>query len=233
MQLLENILATRKQFTHAPKEIVDELEQVNTETGRYYKTPAGLLYPSVTTVTGLFGKEAIIKWRKRVGEEQANKVSSQATRRGTKVHSLCEDYIAGHVIDGSKYSLTDLDSFLNLKTIIDQYIDNIHLQEVRLYSDFLKMAGTVDCIAEFDGRLAIIDFKTASKPKDKEYILNYFCQAAAYAIMYEERTEIPVPYIVIIISVQDDHPQIFCEKRDNYIKDLVGIRCKYQDLYGY
>lgn len=233
MQLLENILATRKQFTHIHRQpIVDELEQVNTETGRYYKTPAGLLYPSVTTVTGLIGKEAIKQWRKRVGDEEANRISAKATKRGTKVHALCEHYIAGHDIDGSKYSITDLDSFVGLKRIIDQHLDNIHLQEVRLYSDFLKMAGTVDCIGEYAGRLAIVDFKTASKPKQKDYITNYFCQAAAYAIMYEERTGIAVPYIVIIISVDDDHPQVFTEKRDDYVDQLVEIRSKYTELYG-
>ena len=233
MQLLENILAQRKQFTHIHREITDELEQVNTETGRYYKTPTGLLYPSVTSVTGLMGRDAIIAWRKRVGEEEANRVSSKATRRGTRIHQLCEDYINGAEVDISKYSITDADSFKPIKKILDHYVDNVHLQETRLYSDYLEMAGTVDCIAEYAGKLAVIDFKTATKAKNREYILNYFCQATAYAIMYEERTGIPVPNIVIIISVDDDLPQVFTDKRDYYVKPLLEIRTKYKQEYGF
>ena len=231
--MLHSLLQERKQFTHlSHKSTPKELEQINTDTGRYYKTPAGVLYPSVTSVTGLFGRDAIQAWRKRVGEEQANKISGKATRRGTRIHQLCEDYINGNDINSSKYSLSDYDSFKPLKEILDEHVDNIHLQETRLYSDYLQMAGTVDCIGEFAGKLSVIDFKTATKPKDKNYILNYFCQASAYAIMYEELFNIPVGRIVIIVSVDDDFPQIFVEKRDNYVEPLLEIRKKYKEEYG-
>lgn len=233
MHLLENILTQRKQFTHIHRNIEDNLEQVNTEAGRYYKTPTGLLYPSVTSVTGLMGRDAIMEWRRRVGEEEANKISSKATRRGTRIHQLCEDYINGSDIDVSKYSVTDADSFKSLKEIIDKYIDNVHLQETRLYSDYLQMAGTVDCVAEYAGKLAIIDFKTARKAKNRDYITNYFCQATAYAIMYEERTGIPVPNIVIIISVDDDFPQVFTDQRDFYVKQLMNVREQYRQEKGF
>lgn len=208
------------------------LEQVNTDTGRYYKTPTGELYPSVTTVTGLMGADAIKQWRDRVGDEEANRVSSQAATRGTRIHQLCENYLNNDNIDTSKYTFDDVENFRLLKQQLDTNIDNIHLQEVRLYSDYLKMAGTVDCIAEWKGKLAIIDFKTARKPKNKEYILNYFCQATAYAIMYEERFSIPVSRIVILISVDDEEPQIFEDRRDNYIKPLLDIREKYILKFG-
>lgn len=232
MQLIDKILQARRCFNHIHKDIDINLEQVNTETGRYYKTPAGLSYPSITTVVGLFSKDAIVEWRKRVGEEEANKISRKATNRGTKVHQLCEDYINGSEIDGSKYSITDVESFVRLKNIIDQNIDNVHCQETRLYSDYLKVAGTVDCIAEYAGRLSIIDFKTARKPKKEEYILGYFCQATAYAIMYEELTGIPVPNIVIIVSVDDEEPQVFAKKRNDYVQDLLAVREQYRQING-
>jgi genome maintenance exonuclease 1 len=231
--LIDKILQTRKCFTHTPKfKLNEELEQVNTETGRYYKTPTGLLYPSITTVVGLMNIDAIMQWRKRVGEAEATRISTKATKRGTKVHQLCEDYINGNDIDGSKYSITDVESFLALRDVIDENIDNVHCQEARLYSDYLQVAGTVDCVAEYAGRLAIIDFKTARKAKKEEYIQNYFCQATAYAIMYEERTGIPVPNIVIIVSVDDDFPQVFTDKRDKYVKQLLDVRKKYKELKG-
>ena len=106
-------------------------------------------------------------------------------------------------------------------------IDNIYAQELRMYSDHLRIAGTVDCVAEFDGKLSVIDFKSASKPKDKSYIENYFMQCSAYAIMFEEIFKIPVSQIVIAIAVEEEDPQIFVEKRDNYVKRLLY----YRDLY--
>lgn len=231
--MLLNLFEHRKHFNHISNNLeINTLEQVNTDTGRYYKTPTGVLYPSVTTVTGIMNLDAIKAWRARVGNEEANRISTRATKRGTRVHQLCEDYIAGNPIDVSNYSVVDLDSFKSLREVIDEHIDNVHLQEQRLYSDYLQLAGTVDCIAEYAGRLAIIDFKTARKAKNRDYIKNYFCQAAAYAIMYEERTGIAVPNIVIIISVDDDFPQVFTDKRDYYVKDLLEVRRKYKEIHG-
>lgn len=208
------------------------LEQVITDTGRYYKTPTGALYPSVTTVTGLMSEKAIREWRQRVGNEEANRISSKATSRGTRIHKLLEDYINNDDIDTSKYSYNDTYNFSKLKLLLDKHLDNVHLQETRLYSDFLEMAGTVDCIAEWKGKLSIIDFKTATKYKNRDYITNYFCQASAYAIMYEERFNIPVPRTVILISVDEDEPQVFEERRDEYVKKLLEIRKQYKERYG-
>lgn len=178
------------------------------------------------------GKDAIKQWRQRVGEEEANKITTTAAKRGTRIHQLCEDYINGNDIDISKYSFDDAHNFKLLKQVVDSNIDNIHLQETRLYSDYLEMAGTVDCIAEYNGKLSVIDFKTARKLKNKEYITNYFCQASAYAIMYEERFNIPVSRIIIIISVDDEQPQVFEERRDNFVKPLLDIRKEYKERYG-
>ena len=230
---LKDILAQRKHFTHLQKTLnEDTLEQVNTDTGRYYKTPTGALYPSVTTVTGIMNQKAIHEWRKKVGEEVANRISSTAASRGTRIHQLCEDYINNSDIDTSKYNYSDAINFNVLKPYLDNYIDNVHLQETRLYSDYLEMAGTVDCIAEWKGKLAIIDFKTARKAKNREYITNYFCQAAAYAIMYEERYQIPVNRTVILISVDDEEPQVFEDRRDHYVDELLKVRQQYRDKHG-
>ena len=232
--MLQQVIAQRKHFTHLPQEIREssELEQINTDTGRYYKTPTGVLYPSVTTVTGLLGAEGIKAWRRKVGEEEATRISTQASIRGTRIHQLCEDYLNNDDIDVSKYSYQDASNFSLLKLELDANLDNIHLQEVRLYSDYLKMAGTVDCVAEWKGKLSIIDFKTAKKAKNRSYITNYFCQASAYAVMYEERYNIPISRIVILISVDDEYPQIFEDRRDTYIKPLMDIRENYRLTYG-
>jgi len=230
--MLNQNLEKNKIFRHINKTISEKVEQINTDSGRYYQTPSGVRYPSITTVVGMMNKKAIMEWRKRVGEEEANRISSKAASRGTRVHSICEDYLNNVDIYSKKYSIIDLESFSRLRPIFDTNIDNIHIQETRLYSDYLEVAGTVDCVAEYNGKLSIIDFKTALKPKSKDYITNYFCQASAYAVMYEERTGIPVSQIVIIISVDDEQPQVFIEKRDNYIPKLMEVRKEYKEVYG-
>ena len=177
-------------------------------------------------------EQAIEAWRKKVGLSEAARNGTIAARRGTRFHQLCEDYLNNHDVDSKLYDFNDALNFKILKPLLDDYIDNIHLQEVRLHSDYLQMAGTVDCVAEWKGKLAIIDFKTAKKAKDKSWITNYFCQAASYAIMYEERFKIPIPRIVILISVDDDEPQIFEEKRDNFVGKLLDVRQQYRDRHG-
>lgn len=191
--------------------------------GRKYYTETGAAYPSVTTVLGVLSRDSIKEWRKRVGNEEANKISGQAATRGTKIHLLCEKVLDNEEIDTSKLSLLDLEIWNEFRPLLDR-IDNIHAQEIALYSDHLRLAGRVDCIAEFDGKLSIIDFKTSKKPKKKEWIENYFAQAAAYAIMYEERTGIPINRSVIMIAVEGDDPQIFIEKRDNFVPLLLKAR---------
>jgi hypothetical protein len=227
--LLKKLIQERKSFISVgvPNQL-NEIEQVNTESGRYYKAPSGNLYPSVTTVTGLMTKDAIMSWRRSVGEEKANEISRQASSRGTRVHQLCEDYLNNSPIDPDKYTLNDAINFEKLKQELDTNLDNIRLQETRMYSDFLKMAGTVDCIADWDGKLSVIDFKTARKRKERDYIEHYFCQATAYAIMYEELFGVPITRLVIAISVDDDDPQIFLSKRDSHVDKLLEVREKYR-----
>ncbi len=231
---LTRILENRKSFTKTSLELLAvELEQVNTEAGRFYKTPAGLLYPSVTTVTGLLGRASIQAWRKKVGEEKANEISQQAANRGTRIHQLAEDYINGDEIDVSKYTHYDAEMFEDLKQVLDESVDNVFMQETRMYSDYVRMAGTVDMVAEFEGKRCVVDFKTSRKLKRSEDILNYYCQATAYAIMFEEMTGVPVSRFAIIIAVDGEGIQIFRGKRDDYVDTLMMLRKQYDDENGY
>ena len=210
-------------FTHLKE--LEDFAQAKTVpgVGRKYFTETGASYPSVTTVLGVLSKASIMAWRKRVGAEEANKISRQASTRGTKIHALCEDVLNNKDVEIDDMSLLDQEMFKSFRPVLDR-IDNIHCQEVALYSDHLRMAGRVDCIGEFDGKLSVIDFKTSGKPKKKEWIENYFAQAAAYGIMYEERTGIPVSQSVILIAVEGHEPQIFVEKRDDHLDLLFKAR---------
>jgi CRISPR/Cas system-associated exonuclease Cas4 (RecB family) len=217
-------------FNHVKVNEFDKLEQVTREDGvRFYATPSGKRYPSVTTVLSAHNKQGLLEWRKKVGEEQANKISSAAAKRGTKLHLHCENYI-NNVDVISTMPLFQRELFESILPLLNN-INNVHVQEQRLYSDHLRLAGTVDCVAEYEGKLAIIDYKTSSRRKNKEYIHNYFMQCAAYAIMYEERTGIPISKLVIIIAVENDDPQVFVEKRDNWVKKLLEYRDLYEQNY--
>ena len=211
---------------------IDEIKTETINGGRYYVTPTGEKYPSITTVLSILSKKAIMEWRKRVGAEEANKISTQAARRGTNVHQMCEDYLNNKTYITEKTMPVDKEMFATLKPILDEHINNIHTQEATLYSDYLGVAGRVDCIAEFDGRLSVIDFKTSRKLKKKEWISNYFQQASAYCVMYEERTGIPIDQIVILIAVDDEQPQVFIEKRDNHIHDCIETIALYKEQYN-
>jgi genome maintenance exonuclease 1 len=206
-----------------------QLEEMNTETidgKRFYVTPKGKL-PSITTVLSILSRDAIKKWRERVGEEEANKISTKASRRGTNVHAMCESYI-NNDLDPKRYLPNDRETFRSIQPVLDDHIDNIYAQEAPLYSEYLGVAGRVDCIAEWDGKIAVIDFKTSRKLKKKEYISNYFQQCAAYAVMWEERTGIPINKIVVVIAVDGESPQVFEERRDNYIYECVETIARYR-----
>jgi genome maintenance exonuclease 1 len=214
-------------FHHVTREIdLPKLKQINEEGTRYYVTPEGNKYPSVTTVLSEYSRKGILEWRNKVGHENANRIASKASTRGTKLHKACEDYLNNK--EPIFKTPFEKDLFSQIKPILDTKINNIHAQELRMYSDHLRMAGTVDCIAEFDGKLAVIDFKTASKRKESSYIENYFMQCSAYAIMYEERFNIPINKTVVIIAVEDDEPQVFFETRDNHVKRLLEFRDIYE-----
>lgn len=213
-------------FIHIDHEI-PTLKRVDSPAGRVYQTETGKAYPSVTSVTGLHGKEAFFEWRKRVGEEEANRIAARAAGRGTRIHTLCEHYLLNKE---PEVSMFDVEAFKVLRPELDK-INNIHCLETKLYSDYLEVAGTVDCIAEYNGKLSVIDFKTSKRLKDRDDIHGYFMQTAAYAVMFEERTGIPVSKLVILMSVDDhDEPAIFIEKRDDWIGRFIELRKEYKRI---
>jgi genome maintenance exonuclease 1 len=212
------------------KSKVATIEQINEDGVRRYVTPSGKRYPSITTVTSWQSAKAIAEWRSRVGADAANAITKKATRRGTAFHSLCENYLQNKEVIGENVAFDVKYLFSTVRHILDR-IDNVHCIETRLYSDYIGVAGTTDCIAEYDNILSIIDFKTAGKIKQKKHIHNYFKQASGYAVMYEELTGIPVPQIVIIM-VSDEGYEVFVEKRDNYIFDLIDLVKQYNQIHG-
>lgn len=193
---------------------------------RVYKTPSGKSYPSITTVTGLHSKASIIAWRKKVGEAEANRISNRAATRGTRIHTLCESYLRG---ESAEPDIFDQEVYRSLIPHLDK-INNIHALEDPLYSDHLEVAGTVDCIAEYNGKLAVIDFKTSARVKTRDNIHGYFMQTSAYAVAFEERTGIPVGKMVIIMGVDDNEPLIFEEKRDDWIGEFKKLRQDYKRI---
>ncbi len=212
-------------FNHVPVEI-GKLVQVNAKGGRYYETPSGAKYPSVTSVTRLHNLESIQAWKDKVGEEEAGKISRRALARGNKIHSLAEKYLLneGDMSDDfSKADFGQMIPYLNK-------INNIHCLETQLYSDHLQTAGTVDCIGEYEGKLTVIDFKTSAKLKKREWVKDYFMQCSAYAVMYEERTGTPIERLLLIINVEDEGVQLMDGKRDDYIDDFLDLRETFRKL---
>jgi len=229
---------TRKQFEHSPVELgYSDLENSSSERGRVYMTPEGKRYPSITTVLGVRGKEAIYEWRRRVGEEEANRISRHAATRGSALHSAVERYINNEEQYFSEGEMPHVKGMFNsIKEILDEHIGLVVLQECPLYSDHLGLAGRVDLVAHYDNKASIIDFKTSSRVKSKEDISNYFIQAAAYAIMFEERTGFPVSQLVIIMAVENSsRPLVFIEKRDNWTSELHSVIKEYntKKLFGH
>lgn len=196
---------------------------------RYYDTPDGKKLVSITSVISHYNREIFREWRARVGNEEANKVTKQATSRGTDMHTLVEHYIKNEDLP----TVQPLSEFLfkQAKPDLDK-IDNIHAIEQSLFSHELGVAGSVDCIAEYEGELAVIDFKTSKKPKPRKWIDHYFVQCAAYACMLYEMTGIMVKKFVIIMSCEDGECVVYEEydKRkyinllSEYIREFVEFK---------
>jgi genome maintenance exonuclease 1 len=220
-----------KSFNHVKlSELNFELESETTESGRTYKTPGGKSYPSITTVLSNYNKKAIYEWRQRVGEQEANRISRAASGRGTKLHNAVEKYLLNEMSDMKMQTMMPdtKELFLKVKPFLDNHIGDIYGIEQPLYSDKLRVAGRCDCIAEWEGELSIVDWKTSTRVKEKEYIQNYFMQCSAYAEMFEERTGKPIKQIVVAIAVEDTNtPLIFIENKSDYILPLQQYILKY------
>ena len=204
-----------KNFDHV--KLNGELPDITTESikgKRFYVTPEGNKYPSITTVLSDRNKEGIIKWRESVGNDVANQVMRQAASRGTAVHTLIENYLNNEEL--SKQAVLPVALFVTMKSELDN-INNIRIQEGGLYSDKLGVAGRVDCIAEYKGKISVIDFKTSSKEMKEEWVENYFIQGSAYCEMYEERFLQPIEQVVILIVTEDGAVQTFIKDKRDYL----------------
>ena len=197
------------------------LKQVNDgPDGRFYTDSEGNKYFSITNVLSILSAPGIAKWRARVGEEEANRVSRKAASRGNAVHDMIENYVLNEEVKSD--NLLALQNFKEIKPIIDTSLTKVYATEKRMYSKHLGVAGTVDCVGVWNDRISIIDWKTSAKYKKKEWISSYFIQACAYAIMWEERTGQPITQLVVAIA-GDAGPQIFVEHRDHWDGQLISV----------
>ena len=209
-------------FNHVKTIDLPKIIQKNKPNGkRYYLTPDGNEYPSVTTVLGAKTKPHLENWRKILGDKKADRETKRCADRGIVIHELAEKYLKNEEIITKGIKPEYLSDFNKLKTRLNK-INNIRAQEVGLYSDRLKIAGTVDCVAEYDGILSIIDFKTSTNNKTKDMIEDYFKQCTAYAIAWHERTGEAIEDITILMTVEKGLiPLVFKEKIENWIGPLL------------
>ena len=204
-------------FNHVDLDL-PSLDRETIDGVRYYDIPGESKLVSITSITSWINREIFRSWRARVGNEEADKVTKAATSRGTDMHTLTENYLLNEELP----TVQPLSEFLfkQSKPQLD-LINNIHAIEKPLYSLRLGVAGTVDCIAEYEGELAVIDFKTSKKPKPRKWIDHYFVQCAAYACMLYEMKEIPVKKFVIIMSCENGEVKVYDERnKAKYIKLL-------------
>jgi genome maintenance exonuclease 1 len=221
----------RKQFNLDFVEL-PKIKRVQVDGKRHYQLADGecVPYPSVTTILSgcKKSKKALHEWRRRVGAETANKISKQASERGTSVHQLIEDYCQNKESEG-KIMPNAADMFTRLRDVANESIDNIKLVEGLMYSEYLRTAGTVDMVAEFNGKLSVIDWKTSTRRKTRSRCYNYFKQEAAYAVMYEEMTGQPITQLVTVVTDQEGGSQVFVEHRDEWIGEFIVLRDQYEE----
>ena len=217
-------------FTHDLIKL-NELSVKTEEGKRLYQTPQGKSYPSVTTVTGILSKDDIQAWRQRIGEEKADQITRAATSRGNEVHKLAELYLKNELFSQSTLfdepKTNNYKMFEALSSVLDNKVGIVRAIEAPLYSDALRVGGRVDLVAEWDNELAVIDFKTSSKPKKERWIDNYFMQSSAYAFMFEELTKISINKIVIAIALENLGTQIFIKSANDYIQQFIDLRKTY------
>ena len=204
-------------FIEVNKDLLPKTKGKNQDGFRFYDVD-GENFPSITTVLGIRSKEGLQKWRQSVGEEAAKWEMGRAARRGKATHTLVEQYIKGET--PSERGVLPLGLFRLLKPYVDQ-IDNVHLLETIMYSPKLTIAGQVDCVAEYNGKLSVIDFKTANSERKENWIENYFMQCSAYAQMYEELFEKEVSQVVVLLAAEDGSVTSYIKEKKDYMPKLV------------
>jgi|TARA_Y100000401_G_C8278979_1_gene202398 genome maintenance exonuclease 1 len=193
------------------------LETKTVDKKRFYVTPEGKEYPSITTVLSPRNKEGLMKWRKKVGNDVATHIANKAAVRGSKVHKMCEDYLNGLDMEKHKKDFLPYCLFNELKNQTFDNINDVIGQELVLYSDKYKIAGRTDLIANYKGELSIVDFKTSTNERKDSYNENYYIQTSAYAEMFEELTGQPINQIVILVVTEDGIVQEFIKDKQEYI----------------
>lgn len=214
-----------KKFKHNFVPFV-ELNTENINGQRYYVLPDGITkLKSVTTILGeKSDKTALNEWRKKVGDAEADRISNQAARRGTSIHKIAERYVLNEENIYRDQMPVNVETFKSIQSTLDERVDNILGIELPLYSKALGCAGRTDLVAEYDGKLSIIDFKTSRKPKKEEWIENYFLQSTVYSMMFEWTYKFSVPQIAIIIAVDDEKtPQTFVMERSKYVNKVLEV----------
>ena len=189
-----------KKFVHRDDIGDFEIPEIKVIDGkRFYVTPDGNSYPSITTVLAQQENLGIEAWKSKVGEKEAKRISKESMRIGTAVHQMAEFYLSNYIIKLKDEDKKIVDTFNRLRFLLGN-INNIVGLEIPLFSDLLRIAGTTDCIADYNGQLSIIDFKTSRKPKREEWIDDYYMQTFAYKLMFEEMTGIEIKQIVILVA---------------------------------
>lgn len=218
-------------FQHVKHDFPSILREVNEDGSRLYLTPNGSKYPSVTTVIADHNKEAIDKWRKKVGVEKANSISRIASNRGDDVHEALEALLLNKPVPSLFPHAKAV--FVNMKQELVRRVSEVHGLEQPLFSHKLRLAGTTDCIARYDDKLSIVDFKTSLRLKKKEWVHGYFMQLVAYSYMFEEMTGLEIEQGIVLIGVDGcNFAQTFKlpkEEYGEYLLDLMSWRDKYEE----
>ena len=216
-----------KKFIHRDDVGDFEIPEIKVIDGkRHYVTPDGNSYPSITTILSQQENLGIEAWKAKVGEKEAKRISQESMRIGTAVHQMAEFYLSNYIIKLKDEEKKIVDTFNRLRFLLGN-INNIVGVEIPLFSDLLRVAGTTDCIADYNGQLSIIDFKTSRKPKKEEWIDDYYMQTFAYKLMFEEMTGIEIQQVVILVACVDSFDvQVFkkpAKDADEWLEKLVKI----------
>lgn len=219
-------------FTHLDTISPVELKTIEGPKGRFYVTPEGKKYPSITTVLGAGEKVWLQEWRASMGADRADKEMRRAAKRGTAVHAMIEKHLDNDPNPTQGHKLEHIPDFNQLRLPLKK-VNNILTQESALWSDTMRVAGRVDCVGEYKGKLAIIDFKTSTNNKNTSMIEDYYLQTTAYALMFEERYGIQIDHLVILMSVEKGSvPLVFERPIDPYIEPLLLRINSYHTKYG-
>ena len=206
-------------FTHIEKIQPVNIKVVQNAKGRFYISPEGNKYPSITTLLGAGEKPWLTEWRNSLGEKKADKESKRTASRGNAVHLMVERFLNNEEEPTLEQKFEHVAEFNSIKMHLRK-IDNIVCLETPLYSDTLKVAGRVDCVADYKGIPSVIDFKTSTTSKHENMVQDYFLQCTAYALMFHEMYNVQIDQIVVIMSVERGLPMVFKKSIEDYVTPL-------------